>query len=198
MVTNPVDTLTQIATNMVEKTNNKIIGQAGVLDSIRMATFISEKLNCSIKDVNAIVIGGHGDRMVPLIRHTNVSGVPINKLMDREEIEALIERTRKGGGEVLGLKQKSSAYNAPGAAVCEMVEAIIYNKKRILPCITMLNGEYGFSNIAIGVPVELNSNGVDKIIEFDLNEGEKVALSKSVKASNELFKEAERLIRKTV
>ncbi len=189
IVSNPVDVLTYYANKKANWARNRIVGQAGILDSMRMSSFIAMEANYSINDIQAMVLGGHGDTMVPLPRFTTVSGISIKHLLSQTTIDNIIQRTRNGGGEILNLKQKSSAYDAPGAAVAIMVEAIVHNKHRLLPCISMLDGEYGQTDIAIGVPVVLGENGVEKIIELDFNADEKKSFDASAKVIKALIRE---------
>ena len=189
VVSNPVDVLTYYANKKANWPRNRIMGQAGILDSMRLSSFIAMETDYSINDIQAMVLGGHGDTMVPLPRFTTVSGISIEHLLDQSTIDNLIQRTRDGGSEILNLKQKSSAYDAPGAAVTIMVEAIVHNKHRLLPCITMLEGEYGQSDIAIGVPVVLGENGVEKIVELDFTIDEKKAFDASAQAIKSLINE---------
>jgi len=189
VVSNPVDVLTYYANKKANWPRNRIMGQAGILDSMRLSSFIAMETDYSINDIQAMVLGGHGDTMVPLPRFTTVSGISIEHLLDQNTIDNLIQRTRDGGAEILNLKQKSSANNAPGAAVTIMVEAIVHNKHRLLPCITMLEGEYGQSDIAIGVPVMLGENGVEKIIELNFTDEEQQAFDTSVQVIKSLINE---------
>ncbi|MBC8493160.1 MAG: malate dehydrogenase [Candidatus Thioglobus sp.] len=189
VVSNPVDVLTYYANQKSNWPRNRIMGQAGILDSMRMSSFIAMETDYSINDIQAMVLGGHGDTMVPLPRFTTVSGISIEHLLDRATIDKIIQRTRDGGAEILNLKQKSSAYDAPGAAVSIMVEAIVHNKHRLLPCITMLEGEYGQSDIAIGVPVVLGKNGIEKIVELDFNTEEQKAFDTSAQVIKGLIEE---------
>ena len=189
VVSNPVDVLTYYANKKANWPRNRIMGQAGILDSMRLSSFIAMETDYSINDIQAMVLGGHGDTMVPLPRFTTVSGISIEHLLDQNTIDNLIQRTRDGGAEILNLKQKSSAYDAPGAAVTIMVEAIVHNKHRLLPCITMLEGEYGQNDIAIGVPVVLGENGVEKIVELDFTVDEKKAFDASAQAIKSLINE---------
>jgi malate dehydrogenase len=158
---------------------NHVLGMAGVLDSARFRTFVALELSCSLVDVDAMVLGGHGDSMVPMPRYTTVSGISITDLMTQEQIDRLVDRTRKGGAEIVGLLKNGSAFSAPGASAVKMIEAILLDKRRILPCTAYLDGEYGWSNIFFGVPVELGALGIDKIIELNLTPDEKKALDKS-------------------
>ncbi len=189
VVSNPVDVLTYHANKKAKWPHNRIMGQAGILDSMRMSSFIAMETDYSINDIQAMVLGGHGDTMVPLPRFTTVSGISINHLLEQKTIDDLIQRTRDGGAEILNLKQKSSAYDAPGAAVATMVEAIVHNKNRLLPCITMLEGEYGHNDIAIGVPVVLGANGVEKIIELNFNQQEQKSFDTSAQVIKSLIAE---------
>ena len=193
VVSNPVDVLTYYANQKANWPRNRIMGQAGILDSMRMSSFIAMETDYSINDIQAMVLGGHGDTMVPLPRFTTVSGISIEYLLDKKTIDNLIQRTRDGGAEILNLKQKSSAYDAPGAAVSIMVEAIVHNKQRLLPCISMLEGEYNQNDIAIGVPIVLGKNGIEKIIELDFNSKEQEAFNTSAKAIKNLITEIENL-----
>ena len=193
VVSNPVDVLTYYANKKTNWPRNRIMGQAGILDSMRMSSFIAMETDYSINDIQAMVLGGHGDTMVPLPRFTTVSGISIEYLLDKKTIDNLIQRTRDGGAEILNLKQKSSAYDAPGAAVSTMVEAIVHNKNRLLPCITMLEGEYGQNDIAIGVPVVLGANGVKNIVELDFTNDEQNAFNTSAKVIKSLINEAKSL-----
>ena len=189
VVSNPVDVLTYYANKKANWPRNRIMGQAGILDSMRLSSFIAIETDYSINDIQAMVLGGHGDTMVPLTRFTTISGISIEHLLDQKTIDQLIQRTRDGGVEILNLKQKSSAYDAPGAAVTIMVEAMVHNKNRLLPCITMLKGEYGQTDLAIGVPVILGGNGVEKIIELKFTKQEQQAFETSAQVIKSLIKE---------
>ena len=179
MVTNPLDTMTYLAKKVSGFPKNRVVGMAGVLDSARFRSFIAMELNCSVEDVQAFVLGGHGDEMVPLARYSTVAGIPLPELMSPEKIDRLLERTRKGGGEIVALLKTGSAYYCPSAAAVQMVEAILLDKKRILPCSAYLEGEYGLSDMYFGVPVKLGSEGVEEIIEVKLTPEEKASLEKS-------------------
>ena len=179
IVTNPLDTMTHVAFQASGFPKNRVVGQAGILDSARMRTFVAQELSVSIENVQAFVLGGHGDEMVPLVRFCNVAGIPISELMPAERVAAIVDRTRKGGGEIVNLLKTGSAYYAPGAAAAEMVEAILKDKKLIRPCSAYLDGEYGLKDIYFGVPVVLGRNGVEKIIEVALTDDEKAMLQKS-------------------
>jgi malate dehydrogenase len=182
VVSNPVDTLTYEVFQRSGFERNRIIGQAGVLDSARMASFIAMETGLSIKDIDAMVLGGHGDTMVPLIRFTTISGIPIDHFMGAQAIEDIIERTRNGGAEILRLRKTSSAYDAPAAAITEMVDAIVHGRKRVLPAVAILDGEYGLHGMAMGVPCVLGDKGIEDIVEIPLNEKEQAMFDESVKA----------------
>ena len=185
MVTNPVDVMTYHAWKVTAFPQNRVLGQAGVLDSARFAAFIAMELDISVEDISAMVLGGHGDEMVPLPRYTTVSGIPITELIPSETIESLIERTRNGGSEIISLLKTGSAFYAPAAAVTRMVEAILKDKKRIVPCSAYLSKEYNINDVYIGVPVKLGANGVEEILELELTQPELTALQKSA----EVYKE---------
>ena len=188
MVTNPLDAMTQLALHISKFPRDRVFGQSGILDSARFRTFIAQELNVSVKDVATCVLGGHGDTMVPIIRLCTVRGVPITKLLPKEKIDTLVERTVKGGGEIVSLLKTGSAFYAPAAATAQMVDAIILDKKEILPCATYLEGEYGISGVVVGVPVKLGKNGIEQIIELELTPEEDAALKKSANAVRELLK----------
>jgi malate dehydrogenase len=171
-VTNPVDVVTYYAWKKTGWPRNRIFGQAGVLDSSRMASFIAVETGYSTLDINTMVLGGHGDTMVPMHRYTTIAGIPISNFLARDKLDQIVERTRHGGAEILALRQNSSAYDAPAASVAEMVDAIVNNRKRILPTVSVLEGEYGHEEIAIGVPAVLGNNGMEKIILLELNDEE--------------------------
>ncbi len=178
-IANPVDVMTYAAKFISGFPSNRVFGMAGVLDTARFRTFISMEANVSQKDVSAMVLGGHGDAMVPLPRYTTIGGVPVSHFIDDEKMAKIVERTRKGGGEIVNLLGYSGYY-APGIAAGEMVEAVIKNQRRVLPTVAYLEGQYGFSDIYAGVPAILGKNGVEKILEVDLNEEEKAALNTSL------------------
>lgn len=180
VVTNPLDTMTYLAYKLSGLPRERVIGQAGILDSARMRTFIATELDVAVENVQAMVLGGHGDEMVPMVRFTTVAGIPISLLLPKEKIDAIVERTRKGGGEIVSLLKTGSAYYAPGAAVAQMVEAILKDQKIIVPCSVYLQGEYGLHDICFGVPVKLGRNGVEQIIELPLIEEERAMLERSV------------------
>jgi len=172
---------------------NRVIGMAGVLDSARFRSFIAMELNVSVENTHAFVLGGHGDTMVPLPRYSTVAGIPITELLSRERIDAMVERTRNGGAEIVGLLKTGSAYYAPSSAAVEMAEAILKDKKKILPCAACLNGEYGIHDLFIGVPVKLGEKGVEEIIEITLTDAEKEALDRSADAVRKLVEDIKRL-----
>ena len=193
VVTNPLDAMCHVALDTSGFDKTKVIGMAGVLDSARFRTFIAMELNVSVENTHAFVLGAHGDTMVPLPRYSSVAGIPITELLSAERIEALVERTRKGGGEIVSLLKTGSAYYAPASAAVEMAEAILKDKKKILPCVTYLQGEYGIQNLFIGVPVKLGSAGVEEIIEITLTPEEREALHKSAQAVQGLVDDLKRL-----
>lgn len=193
VVTNPLDAMCHVALDTSGFDKTKVIGMAGVLDSARFRTFIAMELNVSVDNTHAFVLGAHGDTMVPLPRYSSVAGIPITELLSAERIEAIVERTRKGGGEIVSLLKTGSAYYAPASAAVEMAEAILKDKKKILPCVTYLQGEYGVQNLFIGVPVKLGSAGVEEIIEITLTPEEHEALQKSAQAVQELVDDLKRL-----
>jgi malate dehydrogenase len=180
VLTNPVDLMTYLTLKVSGFPKQRVIGQSGVLDSARLRTFIAQELNISVKDVNGFVLGGHGDSMVPLIRYTNVAGIPVTKLISTEKLEAIVNRTRYGGGEIVQLLESGSAYYAPSSALVEMISVILKGERRILSAISYLDGEYGYKNICFGVPVILSEKGVEKVIELDLTQTEVILLDKSV------------------
>ncbi|MDI3316376.1 MAG: malate dehydrogenase [Bacillota bacterium] len=179
VLSNPLDTMCTVALESTGFPRNRVVGQSGILDSTRFRTFIAQELGISYRDVSAMVLGGHGDSMVPLVRYAYAGGIPVEKLLPAERIEALVERTRKGGGEIVDLLKTGSAFYAPGSAVTEMVAAILRDQKRILTCAAYLDGEYGQRGIFAGVPVILGGNGVEKVIELDLTEDERRAFERS-------------------
>jgi len=179
MVTNPLDIMAQVALETSGFPRERVIGMAGVLDTARYRSFIALELDVSIEDIQALVLGGHGDTMVPLASYTSVSGIPLAQLLSQDRIDALVERTRKGGGEIVGYLKTGSAYYAPAAAAVQMAEAIVKDKRRILPCAAWLQGEYGMKDLYLGVPCMLGENGLERIIEVDLDDEEKAALETS-------------------
>jgi malate dehydrogenase len=186
IVSNPLDAMAQAAFKMAGFSRNRVIGMAGVLDSARFRTFIAEELKVSVENVTAFVLGGHGDTMVPLARYSTVAGIPITELMDKATLDRLIQRTRDGGAEIVKYLKTGSAYYAPSAATTEMVEAILKDKKKILPCAAYLEGEYGIHGLYVGVPCKLGARGIEEVIEIKLTEQEKAELQKSAGAVKEL------------
>ncbi|MGG3471087.1 malate dehydrogenase [Neobacillus pocheonensis] len=180
VLTNPVDAMTYTVFKESGFPKNRVIGQSGVLDTARFRTFISQELNLSVKDITGFVLGGHGDDMVPLVRYSYAGGIPLETLIPKDRLDAIVERTRKGGGEIVNLLGNGSAYYAPAASLVEMCEAILKDQRRVLPSIAYLEGEYGYEGIYLGVPTILGANGIEKIIELDLTADEKAALDKSV------------------
>ena len=179
VVTNPLDVMTYLAYRVSGFPRERVVGMAGVLDSARMRSFVAMELGVSVKDTQALVLGGHGDSMVPLTRYTTVAGIPIAQLMDEETIAKIVERTRKAGGEIVGLLKTGSAFYSPGASLAEMVEAVVKNQKRLLPCAAILDGEYGLTDMCAGVPAILGKGGVEKIIEISLEPSELDSIKKS-------------------
>jgi malate dehydrogenase len=186
LVTNPLDAMCWTALNASGFPRERVIGMAGVLDTARFRTFIAEELNVSFENVTAMVLGGHGDTMVPLVRFTNVSGIPLSELTDQATIDRLVQRTRDGGAEIVKYLKTGSAYYAPAASTVEMVESILKDKKKVLPCAAYLQGEYGINELFAGVPVKLGSKGIEKIYEIKLSAEESAALRKSADAVQEL------------
>ncbi len=181
MVTNPLDVMTYLAWKVMGVEPRRVVGMAGVLDSTRFRYFVAEALGVSVEDVQAMVLGGHGDHMVPLPRYTTVSGIPITQLLPKEKIDEIVERTRFAGGEIVKLLKTGSAFYAPGSSVVQMVESIVKDKRRLLPCSAYCNGEYGIKDTYCGVPVILGRNGVEKIVEIELTEEELSALQESAR-----------------
>src|SRR3954454_17160178 len=186
VVSNPLDAMAQAVYKLAKFPRERVIGMAGVLDSARMGAFIAKELNVSVDNVHAFVLGGHGDTMVPLPRYSTVAGIPITELMDKATVDRLVQRTRHGGAEIVKYLKTGSAYYAPSAAATEMVEAILKDKKKILPCAAYLDGEYGISGLYVGVPVKLGAKGIEQIIEIKLTPEEKAGLDKSAAAVKEL------------
>jgi malate dehydrogenase len=184
VVTNPLDTMTYMAYKHSGLPRNRVVGQAGILDSARMAAFVAQTLDVSVENVQTVVLGGHGDEMVPLTRYSTVFGRPLTEWLSPEALAGIVERTRKGGGEIVNLLG-TSAYYAPGAALAKMAEAVLLDSKLIVPCSTYLQGEYGLNDICFGVPVKLGAGGVEQIIEYDLTADEKAMAEKSVKIIRE-------------
>lgn len=186
LVTNPLDAMCWTAFQISKFSKNRVIGMAGVLDTARFRTFIAQELDISVENVTAMVLGGHGDTMVPIARLTNVSGIPLTELMDQATIDRLVDRARNGGAEIVKYLKTGSAYYAPSAAAVEMVESILKDKKKVLPCAAYLEGEYGIQGLFVGVPVKLGSRGIEKIFQIKLNSDEQAALQKSAAAVKEL------------
>lgn len=202
IISNPLDAMVTLFQKITGFPHNRVVGQAGVLDSSRFATFIAWELGVSVKDINALVLGGHGDTMVPIVRYANVNGIPVMELLERkyndktrakEVMTALVERTKQAGGEVVKLLKTGSAFYSPASSSIAMTEAIIYDEKRVLPVCAYLNGEYGVKGYYVGVPAVLGADGVEKIVEFALNEEEQALLNNSVNAVKSLVADMERL-----
>jgi malate dehydrogenase len=187
LVTNPLDTMCEVARRVSGFPRERVIGMAGILDSARMRSFIAQELGVSVESTHAFVLGGHGDSMVPLARYSTVAGIPITELLPQDRIDAIVDRTRKGGGEIVSLLKTGSAYYAPGLAVAEMVESILKNKHKILPCAAYLEGEYGLHDTYVGVPIQLGRQGMEKVVEIELTEDERLALEASAGAVKELI-----------
>lgn len=185
ILSNPLDAMCHVAKRVSELPKERVFGQAGILDTARFRTFIAWETGSSVRDVQALVLGGHGDQMVPVVSATTVGGVPLRELVSEEKIEQMVERTRKGGGEIVQLLG-TSAWYAPGAAVAEMVDAILLDQKRVLPCTAYLEGEYGIDGLYMGVPVKLGAGGIEEIVELDLTDDERSALEKSSEAVREV------------
>lgn len=188
VLTNPVDAMTYEVFRTSGFPKNRVIGQSGVLDTARFRTFVAQELNVSVEDVTGFVLGGHGDDMVPLVRYSYVGGIPLEKWLPKERIDAIVERTRKGGGEIVNLLGTGSAYYAPSASLVQMAEAILKDKRRILPAIAYLEGEYGYSDMFLGVVTLLGGNGLEKVIELELTDEEKQALDKSAESVRKVMK----------
>lgn len=188
VLSNPVDAMTYAVQKASGFPKNRVIGQSGVLDTGRFRTFVSQELNVSVEDVTGFVLGGHGDNMVPLVRYSYAGGIPLEKLISKDKLDEIVERTRKGGGEIVDLLGNGSAYYAPAASLTQMVEAMIKDKRRILPAIACLDGEYGYQDIYLGVPVIIGGDGIKKIIELDLTDDEKQQLETSVDSVKNVMK----------
>jgi malate dehydrogenase len=195
VLTNPLDTMAYLAMKVGNLPPERIIGQAGILDSARMRAFVAMELGVSVENINCYVLGGHGDDMVPLVRHSNVAGVPLNEILPTNRLEAIVERTRKGGGEIVSLLKTGSAFYAPGAAVAQMVEAILKDKNLIVPAAAYMQGEYGLKDIFFGAPVQLGRSGVVKIIEYQLNDEESAAMNKSANAVSQTIQALQTLVK---
>ncbi|MCH6264716.1 MULTISPECIES: malate dehydrogenase [Neobacillus] len=188
VLSNPVDAMTYVCYKTTRFPKNRVIGQSGVLDTARFNTFVAQELNVSIEDISSFVLGGHGDTMVPLVRFSYAGGIPLERILSKEKIDKIVERTRNGGGEIVQLLGQGSAYYAPAAAIVEMAEAIVKDKKRILPSIAYLEGEYGYQDIYLGVPAVLGGNGIESIIELPLTPEEKEGLDVSAQAVKSLLR----------
>ncbi len=188
VLTNPVDAMTYEAYRTSGFPKNRVIGQSGVLDTARFRSFVAEELNISVEDITGFVLGGHGDDMVPLVRYSYAGGIPLEKLIPADRLEAIVARTRKGGGEIVNLLGNGSAYYAPAASLVQMAEAILKDKKRVLPAVAYLEGEYGYQDLYLGVPAILGGNGLEKVIELELTEDEKKALDKSAESVKSVMK----------
>lgn len=188
VLSNPVDAMTYTMFKETGFPKERVMGQSGILDTARFRTFVAEELNLSVKDITGFVLGGHGDEMVPLVRYSYAGGIPLEKLISKDRLDQIVERTRKGGGEIVELLGNGSAYYAPAAALTEMAEAILKDQRRVLPVVAYIEGEYGYSDLYLGVPVILGGNGVEKVIELDLTESEKAALDKSVESVKNVMK----------
>jgi malate dehydrogenase len=193
VVTNPLDAMCHVAFDTTQFPRQRVIGMAGVLDSARFRTFLAWELGVSVRDVTGFVLGGHGDTMVPVVSYTNVAGIPIRQQIDDGRLEEIVQRTRDGGAEVGKLLQKGSAFYAPSAGVAEMVDSIVLDQKRVLPCAALCQGEYGIDNLFVGVPVMLGRDGIEKIVEIELNDEEKEQLKSSANAVQELVNAMENL-----
>ena len=187
VVSNPLDAMVQHAYKVSGFPKHRVIGMAGILDTARFRTFLSQELNVSVTNISAYVLGGHGDTMVPLIGSTTIGGVPVSKLINSKRLDEIVQRTRDGGAEIVGLLKTGSAYYAPSAAAAQMVESILLDRKEILPCAAYLEGEYGINGLYAGVPIKLGSNGVEEIIEVELTQEESKALKNSAESVKELI-----------
>ena len=185
IVSNPLDVMSYVAKEVTGFPRERVIGMAGVLDTARYRSFIAEALDVSVRDIQAMVLGGHGDTMVPLVSYTTISGIPVTQFMDKAKLDAIIDRTRNGGAEIVKFLKTGSAYYAPSSAAVQMCEAIVLDQKRILPCAAWLEGEYGMKGLFLGVPCKLGRNGIEQIIEVTLTDAEKAELAKSAEAVRE-------------
>ncbi|MBA3823912.1 MAG: malate dehydrogenase [Ktedonobacterales bacterium] len=187
VVTNPLDAMVQLAYHVSKFPKGRVIGMAGVLDTARFRTFIAQEVGASVRDVQAYVMGGHGDTMVPLLSLTTVAGVPVTDLIPADRLASIVQRTRDGGAEIVNLLKTGSAFYAPSASVLAMVDSIMYDKKQILPCSVLLNGEYGIHDLFVGVPAKLGSGGVEQVVEVKLNDADRAALQRSANSVKELI-----------
>jgi malate dehydrogenase len=191
VLTNPLDTMAYLTMKVTKLPRERVIGQAGILDSARMRAFVAMETGVSVENIDCYVLGGHGDEMVPLTRHSNVAGIPLNEYLPADKLEAIVNRTRKGGGEIVNLLKTGSAYYAPSLACVQMAEAILKDKKLIVPCAAYMDGEYGLSDMYFGVPVVLGAKGIERIVEYKFNDAEKAMFEKSaasVKETHEALK----------
>ncbi len=193
IVSNPLDAMAYVAKQVLGFPNNRVLGMAGILDSARFRSFIAEETGISVKDIQAFVLGGHGDTMVPMPRHCSVGGVPLTEMLSEEKINALVERTKKGGAEIVAHLKTGSAYYAPSASAVEMAEAILKDQNRILPCAAYLEGQYGYKDLFVGVLCQLGGSGLEKIVELELNETEKAGLEQTVSAVRDLMAALQKL-----
>jgi malate dehydrogenase len=194
VLTNPLDTMSYLAMKKTGLPRNRVVGQAGILDSARMRAFVALETGVSVENIDCYVLGGHGDEMVPLTRHSNIAGIPLKEYLAADKLEAIVNRTRKGGGEIVNLLKTGSAYYAPSVACAQMAEAILKDKNLIIPCAACMDGEYGLTDMFFGVPVMLGSNGMEKIIEYKLDEAEKAMFEKSAAAVKETHEALKKLV----
>ncbi|GAB4465812.1 MAG: malate dehydrogenase [Anaerolineales bacterium] len=194
VLTNPLDTMAYLTMKKTGLPRNRVVGQAGILDSARMRAFVAMETGVSVENIDCYVLGGHGDEMVPLTRHSNIAGIPLREYLPADRLEAIVNRTRKGGGEIVNLLKTGSAFYAPSAACAQMAEAILKNKNLIVPCAAYMDGEYGLKDMFFGVPVMLGANGAEKIIEYTLDEEEKAMLEKSAAAVKETHEALKKLV----
>lgn len=195
ILTNPLDTMAYLTMKKTGLPRERVVGQAGILDSARMRAFVAMETGVSVENINCYVLGGHGDTMVPLTRHSNIAGVPLNEYIPADKLEAIVERTRKGGGEIVGLLKTGSAFYAPSAACAQMAEAVLKDKRLIIPAAAYMQGEYGLNDIYFGVPVMLGASGMEKIIEYSLNKDEEAELKKSAEAVKEIHVALKKLVK---
>jgi len=195
VLTNPLDTMAYLTMKLTGLPRARVVGQAGVLDSSRMRAFVAQETGLSVENIQCYVLGGHGDEMIPLVRHSNVAGIPLNQYLPVDKLEAIVSRTRKGGGEIVNLLKTGSAYYAPSVAVAQMTEAILKDRNLVVPCSAYLDGEYGLKDMFFGVPVVLNRKGVDRIIEYELSPDERALLEKSAAAVKETHDALKKLVK---
>lgn len=195
VLTNPLDTMAYLTMKLNKLPRERVVGQAGILDSARMRAFVAMETGVSVENIQCYVLGGHGDEMVPLTRHSNVAGVPLTEYLPADKLEAIVARTRKGGGEIVNLLKTGSAYYAPSAAVAQMAEAILKDKNLIVPCAAMMQGEYGLTDMFFGVPVVLNRKGVSRVVEYKLDPAEKALFDKSAAAVKETHEALKKLVK---